>query len=67
MSEPANPAPDRYIAEYNALRAQLHSLSSAPVKDMAAIDATMRRLDEVHAAFKAAYGRDDAHDDHQRY
>jgi hypothetical protein len=49
--------------EYDRLRRQLEELWSAPVRDMAAIDATMVQLDEAHASFKAQH----ATDDHQRY
>jgi len=54
---------DRLMSEYDGLRRQLRSLSSAPVPDLKAIEHTMALLDETHAAFKALHKGDD----HQRY
>lgn len=54
---------DRLMSEYDDLRRQLRTLSSAPVPDLKAIEHTMALLDEAHAAFKALHKGDD----HQRY
>jgi cell division FtsZ-interacting protein ZapD len=68
MTDDSSPPPlrtdlDPLVAEYDRLRKRLRELWSAPVRDMAAIDAVMSKLDEAHAAFKAAHGRPDQ----QRY
>lgn len=54
---------DRLMSEYDDLRRQLRTLSSAPAPDLKAIEHTMALLDEAHAAFKALHKGDD----HQRY
>ena len=54
---------DRLMSDYDYLRRQLRTLSSAPVPDLKAIERTMALLDEAHAAFKALHKGDD----HQRY
>lgn len=52
------------VARYERLRGQLRELSSAPVRDMPAIDQLLAEIDEVHAAFKASHS---SGIDHQRY
>ena len=54
---------DRLMSDYDDLRRQLRTLSSAPLPDRKAIEHTMALLDETHAAFKALHKGDD----HQRY
>ena len=54
---------DRLMSDYDDLRQQLRTLSSALVPDLKAIAHTMALLDEAHAAFKALHKGDD----HQRY
>ena len=54
---------DRLMSDYDDLRRQLRTLSSAPVPDLKSIAHTMALLDETHAAFKALHKGDD----HQRY
>ncbi len=43
-------------AEYDGLRTELQLLLAAPIKDMAAVQAVIDRLDAVHMAYKAAHG-----------
>lgn len=50
----AQAEPAQHKTAYFALHAQLSALWAAPVRDMAAIDAVIQKLDEVHADFKAA-------------
>ena len=47
---------DELAAEYDRLRDELKRLMAAPVKDMAAVNKVIDRLDEVHMKFKAAHG-----------
>ena len=47
---------DELAAEYDRLRDELKRLMAAPVKDMAAVNQVIDRLDEVHMKFKAAHG-----------
>jgi hypothetical protein len=54
---------DAAAQETERLRARLHDLWSAPIRDMAAIDEVMAQLDQVHAASKSQTRTDD----HQRY
>jgi hypothetical protein len=49
-------SPDELAAEYDRLRGELKHLLAAPVKDMAAVNRVIDRLDEVHAQFKASHG-----------
>ncbi len=49
-------SPDTLAAEYDRLRAELQRLLAAPVKDMAAVQLVIDRLDAVHMAYKAAHG-----------
>ena len=47
---------DELSAEYDRLRAELKRLLEAPVRDMAAVQKVVDRLDDVHMRFKAAHG-----------
>ncbi|MGH8798362.1 MAG: hypothetical protein ACREXI_14985 [Caldimonas sp.] len=47
---------DELAAEYDRLRDELKRLLAAPVKDMAAVDRVIDRLDQVHMDFKIAHG-----------
>jgi len=47
---------DELSAEYDRLRAELKRLLEAPVRDMAAVQKVVDRLDDVHMRFKAAQG-----------
>ena len=47
---------DELGAEYDRLRDELKRLLAAPVKDMAAVNHVLDRLDHVHAQFKASHG-----------
>ena len=47
---------DGLSAEYDRLRVELKRLLEAPVRDMAAVQRVVERLDEVHMHFKAAHG-----------
>ncbi len=48
--------PDELAAEYDRLRLEMKRALAAPVKDMAAVNALIDRLDDVHRRFKAAHG-----------
>ena len=63
MADERSAQHDRLMADYDDLRQQLRTLSSASVPDLKAIAHTMALLDEAHAAFKALHKGDD----HQRY
>ena len=47
---------DALAAEYDCLRDDLKRALAAPVKDMAAVNTLIDRLDRVHMEFKAAHG-----------
>ena len=47
---------EELAVEYDRLRAELKQLLEAPVKDMAAVQRVVDRLDAVHQQFKAAHG-----------
>jgi hypothetical protein len=47
---------DDLSVEYDRLRVELKRLLEAPVRDMAAVQHVVDRLDEVHMRFKAAHG-----------
>jgi hypothetical protein len=56
--------PGALKVRYSELRRQLQDLLSAPVKDMAAVDAVLVELDEVQAGYRDAHNRAD---DPQRF
>ena len=47
---------DELAAEYDRLRTELKQLLEAPVRDMAAVQSVVDRLDDVHMRFKASHG-----------
>ena len=47
---------DELAAEYDRLRLELKQLLAARVRDMAAVQRVVDRLDEVHKQFKASHG-----------
>ena len=47
---------DELAAEYDRLRQELKQLLEAPVRDMAAVQRVVDRLDDVHRLFKASHG-----------
>jgi hypothetical protein len=47
---------DELAAEYDRLRTELKTLLEAPVRDMAAVQRVVDRLDEVHMRFKVSHG-----------
>jgi dsDNA-specific endonuclease/ATPase MutS2 len=47
---------DELAVEYDRLRLELKRLLAAPVKDMAAVNRIIDRLDHVHAEYKASHG-----------
>ena len=47
---------DELTAEYDRLRVELKQLLEAPVRDMAAVQRVVDRLDDVHMRFKASHG-----------
>ena len=47
---------DELAAEYDRLRTELKQLLGLPVRNMAAVQRVVDRLDDVHMQFKASHG-----------